>query len=132
MSMQFQSVTRALTEYDRQQDAVYIQKAQEEREEMRHRFPLEKWPEMTLEQYAIGQSDSADTYSYWLEFGTPHIGSMRGAAPLSTLFTSIKINQAGITGHPMPTNRRHGQRCATGLCRCLNWRETAVGMRLGG
>ncbi|MCB8924029.1 MAG: EVE domain-containing protein [Ardenticatenaceae bacterium] len=85
MSSQFQSAARALASYDRQQDASYVQKAQEEREEMRQRFPLEKWPELTLEQYAIGQPDSSETYSYWLEFGTPHVGSMRGGSAVKHL-----------------------------------------------
>jgi hypothetical protein len=38
------------------------------------RFPLERWPTMTLEEYALGQSrPKEDVYCWWVEFGTTSI-----------------------------------------------------------
>jgi len=39
-------------------------------------WPLEKLPTMSLEQYT--KADSKDTFTYWMEFGTQILGSMRG------------------------------------------------------
>lgn len=44
------------------------------------RFPREVWPEMTLEQYALGQPQSKQSYSYALEWGTPTLGSIKGGS----------------------------------------------------
>jgi hypothetical protein len=48
------------------------------REEFVHRFPKEKLGEMTLQQYALGQQDSPDSFCRWLEFRTKKLGSMSG------------------------------------------------------
>lgn len=39
-------------------------------------WPLEKLPTISLEQYS--KADSKDTFTYWMEFGTQILGSMRG------------------------------------------------------
>ncbi|MBK8905450.1 MAG: EVE domain-containing protein [Anaerolineaceae bacterium] len=57
---------------------------------MQRRFPLEAWPTMHLEQYALGQPDSTDTYCRWLEFGTLHMGSMRGGSALKHIIYKHK------------------------------------------
>src|SRR5262249_48341524 len=48
------------------------------REEFVRRFPKEKLGEMTLQQYALGQEDSPDSFCRWLEFRTKKLGSMMG------------------------------------------------------
>jgi 5-methylcytosine-specific restriction enzyme B len=48
------------------------------REEFLRRFPKEKLPEMTLEEYAQGKG-SHETFCYWLEYGTRWLGSIKGA-----------------------------------------------------
>jgi predicted RNA-binding protein with PUA-like domain len=48
------------------------------REEFVRRFPKEKLGEMTLQQYALGQEDSPDSFCLWLEFRTRKLGSMMG------------------------------------------------------
>jgi 5-methylcytosine-specific restriction enzyme B len=78
MTTQFQSVDEAAAHYNKQQNDTHVKKAAEERHTMQQRFSLNDWPQMSLEQYALGQPHSRETYSYWLEFGTPHMGSMRG------------------------------------------------------
>ncbi len=56
------------------------QKASEERQGILNRFPLEAWPQMTLERYALGQPDQEDTYCRWLEFISKNLGSIRGGS----------------------------------------------------
>ena len=51
-----------------------------QRAEILKRFPLDKWPEMRLEDYALGQPGVKDTYSHWLEFKSRWVGSIRGGS----------------------------------------------------
>ena len=90
MTTPFQSIDNALPVYDKKQNEENVRQANQEREEMQQRFPLEGWPAMTLEQYALGQQDSSETYSWWLEFGTPHMGSMRGGSSLKHIIYKHK------------------------------------------
>lgn len=59
---QFKSVEDALESYDRSVHQNHLAKATQEREEMQRRFPLDAWPSLPLEQYALGQPNSSDTY----------------------------------------------------------------------
>lgn len=54
-----------------------------ERSEMVARFPLTSRENMSLEQYALGQSrPKEDVYCWWLEFGTPHLGNIGGSTAI--------------------------------------------------
>jgi 5-methylcytosine-specific restriction protein B len=90
VSKQTNSVEDALKEYDRRTYQDHVAQAAQERAEMHHRFPLAAWPTMTLEQYALGQPDSSETYCRWLEFATPHMGSMRGGSALKHIIYKHK------------------------------------------
>jgi 5-methylcytosine-specific restriction protein B len=90
VSKQLKTVEDALRGYDRNTQQDYVAKATQERTEMQRRFPLEAWPTMRLEQYALGQPDSSETYCRWLEFGTPHMGSMRGGSSVKHLIYKHK------------------------------------------
>lgn len=73
------SIDEALTKYDRAANAEAAKAAEQERQEVVGRFPLDQWPALPLERYALGQGgDTRETFCWWLEFGTPHVGSMRG------------------------------------------------------
>lgn len=74
------SLKEALKKYDRQQDESSITLAKKEREEVLTRFPLDAWPSMPLTRYALGQGNNQDSFCWWLEFGTPHLGSMKGGS----------------------------------------------------
>ncbi|MFI7171981.1 AAA family ATPase [Rhodococcoides fascians] len=51
-----------------------------EHEEFLRRFPSDSWSEMTLDRYALGTDQRRDSYSYWLEWGTADLGSIRGGS----------------------------------------------------
>ena len=71
---------KAVASYDRATDKKFVAAAELERKEVVERFPLDQWPTMSLERYALGQEESEDTFSRWMEFRTQHLGSMRGGS----------------------------------------------------
>lgn len=74
------SLKDALASYDRDLDKDHVLQAERERKELLERFPLEQWPTLPLERYALGQEDSKDTFCRWMEFRTQHVGSIRGGS----------------------------------------------------
>lgn len=74
------SLDVALASYDRALDKEHVAKAERERKDVTDRFPLEQWSVMPLEKYALGQKKSEDTLCRWMEFCTPHVGSIRGGS----------------------------------------------------
>ena len=71
---------KAIKVYLQQGDQQYLQLADQERESFLKRFPKEEWQTMQLEEYALGRENYKDSYSYWMEWGTPHLGSIRGGS----------------------------------------------------
>ena len=51
-----------------------------EHEAFLDRFPLEKWPSLGIEEYALGTDNYQDSFSWWLEWGTRDIGSIKGGS----------------------------------------------------
>ncbi len=74
------SLEKAVASYDRAVENEFLAAAERERKEAVARFPLNHWPTMPLERYALGQKESEDTFSRWMEFRTQHLGSMRGGS----------------------------------------------------
>src|SRR5437667_5543934 len=68
----------ALAKFDEQAAQTYLEEAEAERQEILEHFPLKDWPQMPLEQFALGQADSENTFCRWLEFRSMKLGSMRG------------------------------------------------------
>lgn len=69
-----------LSSYDRSVDKAGVDAAEDERRQIVDLFPLDQWPTLPLERYALGQDGVVDTFSKWLEFGAPNLGSMRGGS----------------------------------------------------
>ena len=53
---------------------------QSQREEILRRFPLDQWPDLSLEDYALGQSAAVDTYCRRLEYKSPLLGGIGGGS----------------------------------------------------
>src|SRR4051794_19175250 len=51
----------------------------EERARVLELFPLEAWPNMPVDRYALGTGDK-QTFCYLLEFATPDLGSIGGGS----------------------------------------------------
>lgn len=80
MSEKRKSLEEALSNYNRALDKEHIEAGKRERAEVLKRFPLTLWPTMSLEQYALGQENSDETFCRWMEFRTPHLGSIKGGS----------------------------------------------------
>lgn len=76
-------VRTAAAEFDRTAVADVESAAEDERKQVLSQFPLEEWAELPLERYALGQNappESGPTYCRLMEFGTPHLGSIKGGS----------------------------------------------------
>jgi 5-methylcytosine-specific restriction protein B len=74
------SLAEAIEQFDRQSQVARKETAEQERHAIVERFPLDHGPTMTLEEYAIGQQESEDTFGRWIEFRTMTVASMRGGS----------------------------------------------------
>ena len=74
------ALSQAIAQFDRSSTNQAAEGYRSQRAEILKRFPLEKWPEMRLEDYALGQRGVEDTYCHWLEFKSRWMGSIRGGS----------------------------------------------------
>ncbi len=76
-------VRAAAAEFDRRAVAEIESAAEDERKQVLSLFPLEEWARLPLARYALGQvapSASGPAYCRLMEFGTPHLGSIKGGS----------------------------------------------------
>lgn len=69
----------ALASWDRERVRPTVEAAERERQEVLSRFPTSDWPGLPLDRYALGVGDR-DTFCWWMEFGSPNMGSIRGGS----------------------------------------------------
>lgn len=74
------SIKQFVSQFDRTSIEDHLEKAQLERQEILARFPISGWSDMPLEKYALGTPNSSESFCRWIEFNTPHLGSMRGGS----------------------------------------------------
>jgi 5-methylcytosine-specific restriction protein B len=74
-----ESIADSLRCWDRPAAARRAAEAEELRAQFVQRFPLTVWPQLPLEDYALGQNFH-DTVSWWLEYKTEVIGSIKGGS----------------------------------------------------
>ena len=74
------ALRQALAQFDRGSLAERIDTGEAKRAEALERFPLDSWPEMTLDRYALGTEHSQDSFCYWMEWGTRELGSIAGGS----------------------------------------------------
>lgn len=74
------SITEALSSWDRGAVNARVDDAEALRAEFVERFPLNDWPQLPLERYALGQSTEGGTVCWWLEFKTRPVASMSGGS----------------------------------------------------
>ena len=72
------SLEKALSEYDPSKAEDHYRAASEQRELFVARFPMNRWNELSLEQYALGLEQSKEGVSYALEYVTTECGSIGG------------------------------------------------------
>ena len=74
------ALSQAIAQFDRSSTNPVAEGYRSQRAEILKRFRLDKWPEMRLEDYALGQPGVEDTYCHWLEFKSRWTGSIRGGS----------------------------------------------------
>lgn len=74
------AVADMLARLNRAQLAEKAAKAEALRQQIIAEFPLEAWPDLPLERYALGQAQPRGTWSWWLEFGARELGSIAGGS----------------------------------------------------
>ena len=74
------TLEQALDQYDKSAFVDQVEAAGSKRRECLERFPRDGWPNMALEDYALGQPNSENTFCYWMEFKSLELGSIRGGS----------------------------------------------------
>ena len=74
------TLSDAIAQFDRSPTSPAAEGYRAQRAEILKRFPPDKWPEMKLEDYALGQPGVEDTYCHWLEYKSQSVGSIRGGS----------------------------------------------------
>jgi len=93
------SLQEAITLFDRKSVKVHIENGESERQEILKRFPIAEWQTMPLEKYALGLPHSSESFCRWIEFNSPHLGSMRGGSSVKHLIYKHK-NKPGWYFYP--------------------------------
>lgn len=105
MGKEFLSFQEAIKKYPRETFAESYQATVEERAAILKRFPLESWKDLPLEAYALGQENSEENFCRWMEFKSPHLGSIRGGAARKLLIYKHK-NKPGWYFDPVYRNEQ--------------------------
>ena len=71
-------IKRAIAEYDPEAQEPSILAASDQRRDFLAAFPIENWPTMALDRYALGQPEHPDNFCRWIQFVTTNLGSMKG------------------------------------------------------
>ena len=74
------TLSEVIAQFDRSPKNPAAEGYRSQRAEILERFPRDKWPEMKLEDYALGQPAVEDTYCHWLEYRSQWVGSIRGGS----------------------------------------------------
>ena len=70
-----------------------LDEAEEQRQEILERFPIDAWPEMELEEYALGTEQSQESYGWWLEWGSRDLGSISGGSAFKHIIYKHKSGE---------------------------------------
>ncbi|TDE36435.1 AAA family ATPase [Actinomadura sp. 6K520] len=73
-----QPLSTALAAFNRADKAEQLSRVKAAINQVVLDFPLEAWPSMPLDRYALGTPDSKTSFCYRMEFGTPELGSLGG------------------------------------------------------
>ncbi len=84
----------AVAKFDRKAIDERRKKAEAERQEIVTRFPIAGWSQMAVEDYALGQENSENTFCRWMEFRSMTIADMRGGAAMKHMLFKRK-NKTG-------------------------------------
>src|SRR5690349_19445024 len=70
----------AIATFDRSAIVEHLARGTRERADILAQFPQSAWPTLPVTRYAVGQANSDNTFCWWIEFGSPHLGSVSGGS----------------------------------------------------
>ncbi|MBB4932742.1 5-methylcytosine-specific restriction protein B [Lipingzhangella halophila] len=74
-------LSRAAAEFDPADARERVERARDDRQRVTDEFPLDRWPTLALESYALGAAPQEGTgFCRLMEFGTEALGSIRGGS----------------------------------------------------
>ncbi|MFE4512716.1 AAA family ATPase [Kitasatospora sp. NPDC056783] len=73
-------LARRAREFEREPIRELLPEVRAQQERVREEFPLARWPDLPLVQYALGLNGSQGTFCRLLEYGTDALGSIRGGS----------------------------------------------------
>ncbi|TMR40730.1 AAA family ATPase [Actinomadura geliboluensis] len=92
-------LSRALAEFDRSAHADQIARADAEIAQVLRDFPLDSWPTMPLERYALGTDVYQNSFCHRMEFGTDALCSMKGGSAAKHII--FRRKKEGIWRYPL-------------------------------
>jgi hypothetical protein len=124
------AIEEAVATYDRAAEKGFAAAAERERKEMLDRFPLDQWPTMPLERYALGQKILRRPLAAGWN-SARNISGVCGAVRLaSTSSTNTRTDLAGTSTHSTRTSGRHGSKSARRLSKRFKMRVQVIGTPL--
>jgi 5-methylcytosine-specific restriction protein B len=86
-----------VTEGERPDSDEWLAQAAAERQRILDRFPLSRWPQLELGEYALG-TGAKDPYCNVLEFRSSHLGSIRGGSAMKHIIFQRHDGQWWLPG----------------------------------
>jgi 5-methylcytosine-specific restriction protein B len=105
MVKELTSIEEALAAYDKEIERKNVETAESKRQQVIRLFPLEDWPTLPLERFALGQEDSRETFCWWMEFGAIEIGSIKGGTATKLIIYKHK-DKPGWFFYPQYNNEQ--------------------------
>src|SRR5580704_19671607 len=74
------NVSEAFAKFDRHASREFELLGETERSTVTGLFPIKCWPNLSLEQFSLGLEPGDNTFCYFMEYKTEHLGSIRGGS----------------------------------------------------
>ena len=73
------ALEEAVDSWKRESTEERLRRADEQRNQVLDLFPLDQWPTLPVDRYALG-TGAKDTFCYLMEYGTPDLGAISGGS----------------------------------------------------
>src|SRR5436309_1174087 len=116
-----QPIEAFLAEFDRTQVADAVRRYDVQRAELLRRFPVDHWPTMRLEEYALGHAGSEDSFCRWMEFKSTDVGSIRGGSARKHIIYQRKDGTGWYFPKQFANEREAWEQLRTEFVQAIRW-----------
>ncbi|MFD0899639.1 AAA family ATPase [Actinomadura sediminis] len=117
-------LSTALAEFDRHALAERVEQTRREIDEVVSRFPLDDWPSMPLDRYALGTPVSKESFCYSMEFGTTALCSMKGGSANKHLIYRRKSDESWHFGAAYDDEQEAWEKVRAGFVEAFGYAAT--------